>query len=298
MPHDAKGHKRYDFGMKRLRGIGFGVAIVALTVGIIAGVVTAVQHIPKPAKKIEWVRRADSIIVQMKDVGGLPQPEIADRATVPNFTLYGDGTLIFTQPSERGQFSSTPLRQATMSADYMQHLLKFIDDEGFLSFNYEQPKLGVYDFPTTFLYVNTKESANAVRAYALDAAVAGDAGKEWDQFHKLQEIKDWLDNIASAAAEDGSATEYSYDAILLAAQKIPASTTLLPPGAWPFQDISLSAIVGNNISGERQLSGEQARQIAEVLNKGDFFLQGDQFAVFYRPVLPYEENFPEFDTTE
>ena len=294
MPHVAEATQAAmmrTMGGRAVFGVLLGVAIV------IAAIVLGKRFLPDPDEQMEWVRREDAVIVQMKNVGGLPQPEALDRATVPGFTLYGDGTLFFTQPSERGQFSSTPLRKATLTTDYMDRLLKFIEDQGFLNFSYEQPKLGAYyDFPTTYLYVSTKEAANAVSAYALDSAAPAD--KEWDQFRKLQEIKSRLDNIASAAT-DGAAPAYTPEAIVLFAERAAAASGTVAV-EWPFADIDLARIAPESGVGERRIEGDQARAVlssATPIN-GGFFTQGAQrFLVAYRPVLPYEENFPEFETT-
>ncbi len=269
--------------------------IVALTMGVIAGVVTGIRHIPRPAKKIEWVQSDASIIVQMKDLGGLPQSDVMDRLTVPDFTLYGDGTLVFTRPSERGQFSRTPLQHATLPSDTVRDLLKSITDTGFFTFNYGQPRLGVYDVPTTYLYANTKDTANAISAYALDTVPP--TGTEWNQFRKLREIKARLDTITNDAIASGTATLYTPNAVVLLVQLTPPISGPVPL-EWPFADIDLGSIAPESGVGERRIDGDLAR---EVLNRmtpiGDvFFLQDAHlYSVGYRPVLPHEDNFPEFE---
>jgi hypothetical protein len=213
---------------------------------------------------------------------------------VPDFTLYGDGTLIFTQPSERGQLSNTPLLQTKLTQDYVQDLVEWITDTGFLNFSYEQPKLGVYDVPTMYLYVSTKETSNAVSAYAIDSAAPADA--EWDQFRKLQEIKDRLDNIAFAAV-DGAAADYAPQAIVLFAELTPPISVPFPL-EWPFAEIDLADIAPESGIGERRIEGDRAKAImnSATPNNGGIFMQSARlFSVFCRPVLPYEENFPEFE---
>ncbi len=276
-------------------GVLLGIAIV------VVAIIVGSRWLPKPEKKIEWVRQADAVIVQMKTVGGLPQPGLMARPTVPDFTLYGDGTVIFTQPSKRGQFAPPLLLQAQLPADSMRDLLTFIDATGFFSFTYDQPRLGFYDFATTYLYASTKGQANAVSAYALDSARP--ARPEWDQFRKLREIKSRLDATANNTVAAGAAITYTTDAIVLSVQYDGPASPIVSAAArrpleWPFADIDLASIAAATGFGERHIKGDQAQAIlnsATPINGGFFIQAGRDFWVFYRPVLPYEENFPEFE---
>jgi hypothetical protein len=281
--------------MQRVRGLAFGLLIVALTIGVIAGVVTGIRHIPRPAKKIEWVQSPESVIVQMKDLGGLPQSDVMDRLTVPDFTLYGDGTLVFTRPPKRGQFSRTPLQHATLPSDTVRDLLKSITDTGFFTFSYGQPRLGVYDVPTTYLYANTKDAANAISAYALDTVPP--TGTEWNQFRKLREIKARLDTIANDAIASGTATLYTPNAVVLLVQLTPPISGPVPL-EWPFADIDLGSIAPESGVGQRRIDGDLALGILNSATpiKGDLFVQrAHGFTVDYRVALPHEDNFPEFE---
>jgi len=63
-------------------------ALLAIAVVGLAGC------LPKPEEPIEWLEREDAVIVQMKTVESA-ESELAQRLAVPDFTLYGDGTLIY-----------------------------------------------------------------------------------------------------------------------------------------------------------------------------------------------------------
>jgi hypothetical protein len=301
MPHAAKGHKRYDFGMRTLRGIGFGLGIVALTVGVIAGVVTAVQHIPRPEKKIAWVKRPDSIIVQMKNVGGPYKLGFVDPA--PSFTLYGDGTLIVSEVSQAcgtvsGSCSEYTLLQSHLSDHDIQELLDFIDGTGFLGFSYEQPVPPVSDAVTTYIYVSTKLAANAVRASALGWEQSGQA---WSEFGKLKTIDQRLQDLRNATAQHTTRHEPAEGELDIVPQ---VANDLTGVPEWPFPQFDISAATsGEGSVGHLRLSSDKLEELrltdpSTTQCWCPVQQAGRAFNVFYRPVLPYEEHFPEFDTTQ
>jgi hypothetical protein len=265
---------RAIFGLLLGFAIVFGVAFWARTC------------LPEPGGSgVEWLHREDVIVVQMNESMG---SFLFDN---PDITLYGDGALLVKDEEEPTRFIQTMVSSGTM-----RNLLAFIEDQGFFNFDYEQPTAPVTDSPTTYIYVSTKLATNAASAYALGWE-GSDRGNEWDQFRRLTKIATKIENVAGAARRSPAARDYSYDAIVLSVQKISRNTSLpdLSPKEWPFPDIDLTAMVGDGIFGERQFGGEQAHQIVDTLDKDSLFLQRDRFAVYYRPVLPYEENFPEFE---
>lgn len=273
--------------MKSMARVTF-LAIVLLGLSLAA-------CLPKPEKKIEWLRLKDAVIVQMKEAGGLPEPELFIRATSPDFTLYGDGRLIVKDDS------TIPPRlvERALSDDEIQDLLEFIDDRDYFDFNYEQPRLGVFDFATTFLYVNTMQAANAVSAYAL--TVEPPDGGEWEQFRRLQAIRKRLVTIAGEALTSGEATDFEPEAFVLIVQAFPPAISGPVPAEWPFTAIDLASILSGEEIGERRLAGETAQDVVATLSNTDsvLFLQdGQRFQVAYRPLLPYEEHFPEFETPQ
>jgi hypothetical protein len=289
MPHDAKGHKRYDFGMRRLRGLAFGVIVVALTVGVIAGVVTAVQHIPRPATKIEWVQRADAIIVQRKTVEPA-QGGFSSWTALPDFTLYGDGTLILASPKD-----PTELAQTRLPEDAVRDLVEFVDGTGFFNFdfNFAQPNPTVLGHEKiTYLYVALKDRANAVAVYAIATDVPN--GNDWVQFRKLHEINERLNAIDPAALGGDAPMPYHPDAFFLFVQPTYDAGVAGSP-EWPFGEIDLNAIAPTSSGQHRRIEGDTARFFVGADCPGSF-KQGDRyFFVCYRPALPYEEAFPEFE---
>jgi hypothetical protein len=246
--------------------------------------------IPRPDDPAEWVAQPDAVIVQMKTV----YPGVDVSNMVPDLTLYGDGALIM-----RNDEGGLPYRlfDAKLSTGEVRSLLKFVNGTGFFNFNYEQPEPErTTDRPTTYLYVQTKEAANAVSAYALDSVLPDDAGKEWAQFRKAQEIKSRLDEIAREAMANGPS--YTPEAILITVERPPPISVeqILPQ--WPFSDIDLDALAPESGTAERRIEGAAAREVLDrmsPINGGSFLQGGQRFQVALRPLLPYEEHFPEFE---
>jgi len=295
MPEGGWGHKPYTsiMGGRAVLAAILGAAVAAIAVSL-AG------RLPKPQDDIEWLQREDAVIVQMRASGGLPEPAAANLARVPDFTLYGDGTLIVTDPAERGQFDRGPLFETTLSSGAVADLLEYLGSTGFLDFNYEQPRLGYYDFPTTYLYVNTKQGANAVGAYALEPDLPADLSAQWDQFRGLQAIKSRLDTIAAGALA-GEAQDYQPEAILLIVQPDHSKEAGPSPTEWPFPELDLAAMLSDEAVGTRRVDGETAQAVTATLRQAGtatFLHNGRAFSLGYRPVLPYEEHFPEFEAPQ
>jgi len=271
-----------------------GRALFGLLLGfaMVFGVVYwARTCLPTPGDDVEWLQREDAIIVQMKEAGGFDLSGAGDfmTAEVPDITLYGDGTLLV-----KDEENPVRLIQTNVSSGNIRSLLGFIEDQGFFGFNYEQPEPFVTDQSTTYIYANTKLAANAVKAYALSEHT--DEDDRWGQVRRLSKIAARIEGVAGAARGNAGARDYLYDAIVLGVQKISPTAELPQPKEWPFPDIDLTAMVGDGIFGERQFSGEQADRIVEALAANQLFSQGSSWYVMhYRPVLPYEENFPEFE---
>ena len=278
--------------MKRVMSLRKGLpALLAIAVVGLAGC------LPKPEEPIEWLEREDAVIVQMKTVESA-ESELAQRLAVPDFTLYGDGTLIYSTDGA-GQ---TQLLQAKLPEDAVRDLLEFIVDKDFLVFGYQQPTPErETERPTTYLYVHTKLEANAVGAYALDSVLPEDAGKEWEQFSRLQEITERLDSIAGGTEGPSG---FVPKEVLLVVQPTDPPEVVGSVAEWPIAGIDLAAIApaGSGLV-ERRIDGSEAGQAYDGIILGATqasvvgpFRQEDRyFFVGLRPILPFEEHFPEFE---
>ena len=226
--------------------------------------------LPKPDEPVEYLQQPDSIIIQMRVVD-LAASDLEQRFSLPTFTLYGDGTLIYAPASEPSR-----LLVSELPGDAVRELLDSIVDAGFLDFSYQQPEPDGRDRqPTTFVYAHTLDLANAVSAYALDTSLPPDAGDEWDQFRALGEIAERLRAVDPAALGGSEPERFVPDAVIR------------------FQRSGSEGEYSETL-----IEGAEAVALAnQLMSEGIVVYQNPTEAggTGYLPILPYEENFPEFD---
>jgi hypothetical protein len=217
------------------------------------------------------------------DVGGgfLSTPH-----DLPEFTLYGDGTLLLAEEPDGNR-----IVQAHLPKGAITDLLEFIEGTGFFNFSYEQPELPVTDVATTYFYVNTREAANAVSAYGL--GMDAPEGDEWEPFRRLASIAARIEEVASGVATESYTPTTGELTILPQADAVAASEP------WPFPQIEILAAGSNGPAtydlDEQELAELRLDDPAATMCWCPVQYLGSVLNVSYRPVLPYEDNFPEFD---
>ncbi len=260
--------------------------------------------LPQPDEPVEWVRRPESIVIQVMALHD-PASELEQRVVVPEFTLYGYGALIFTRPDAEGR---PRLLQAELPGDAIRDLLEFIVDDGFLDFFYDQPSpASGADLPATFIYVNTIGGANSVRTVGLGAVPLEESGEEFDDLRRLEEIVRRLNNLDPEAVGGEIEGEFSPETLLLHLTRMGEPPYEFTPTFLPPSEIDLAKIVpAGSAPVEHRVEGALAGEILRWLNRltdrpepnpwSVFLEQGDgTYIVTFAPVLPFEENFPEFD---
>ena len=257
--------------------------------------------LPQPDEPVEYLQQPDSITIQIRVVD-LSASDLEQRLAVPEFTLYGDGTLIYT--TER---APSRLLQTKLPDDAVRELLEFIVDAGFLNFSYRQPEPDWRDRqPTTFIYAHTLALANAVSAYAVDTNLPPNAGDEWDQCRALREIAERLRAVDPVALGGSKPVEFVPEAIVLQVRSFGEPPYEGDPDFVSANEINLAEIVPLGSAPtehlvEGQLAGELWGNFGAVSNGHvppvvSPIEQGDRnFLIRFLPILPYEENFPEFD---
>jgi hypothetical protein len=287
---------RREIGVSRraLALAGVGTLMVAAVAGALVWALLAGR-----GERLGYPSSPDAIIIQVKTTSYATwDPWLAERLNLPQFTLYGDGTLIF---RERGELGFAPQAMyIRVSDDTIRDLLQFMVDEGFMTFAGEQPRPEGQLRPTTHVYARTSETANTVSAYALDSELPLDAGEEWAQFWRLQFIVERLHDAARTAALDSSLTEeFLPTALLLIVEPCDTPVKGSSTEYWPFRDIDLAQIAPPG-------SGRVEHRIESDLGYSRWMFRGTMsqmsmkhgdrfFNVYARPLLPFEESFPVFD---
>ena len=116
---------------------------------------------------------ASDIVLRLDESGGFVPAEFL-AAHVPQFTLYGDGTVVFVSSTEAlperndGVITGQPVKTATLSEDQVQQLLEFALRDGGLGAaraEYQNPL--VADAPTAVFTVNADGATKTVSVVAL-----------------------------------------------------------------------------------------------------------------------------------
>ncbi len=124
---------------------------------------------------------ATDILLRYEEGGGFIMPSFL-AASVPHFTLYGDGTVIFRNPmlevppGEGSVFMANPMRTAKLSEEQIQDLLLLALSEGGLATarpNYTNDM--VADASTAVFTIEAGGIKKSVSVYALGTDVQGDA---------------------------------------------------------------------------------------------------------------------------
>jgi hypothetical protein len=279
--------------MELVATVGKWLILLAIPVATFLAVAFLMFWRPEPDEPVEYLAREDAVLVQMVTVAsGLPFD-----MTVPEFTLYGDGTLIYLRESAEGQ---SQVIRAKLPGNAVQDLLQDAVGQGFMDFQYDQPRIdSVQDEETTYLYIQTKEAANAVSAYALALAGQPEAsGDEFGEFRRISELRQTLQELDPEEVGGETMAQFEAEAVLITAFEDDTSQSAVPVPDWPVASIDLASIAGSSQS-PSLVAGEAALQVQELAPPepliGLYRQDGRFFGVGYRPVLPFEEHFPEFD---
>lgn len=231
---------------------------------------------PTPSDPVQYLHREDSIIIQVLSIDA-DSPKLDRALAVPEFTLYGDGTLIYKSVDADG----TRLLETKLPEDAVQQLLEDIVDEGFLDFLYDQPAPVSATSLTTFVYVQTRDLANAV-SFRSAADPQEDTDKE---YRSVLQIVATLRSLDPVALTGGESTAYVAEQYVRVNQPLDESSE---PSEQIFDAAEITVIFAPK--GVLKVTLEDFA-VPIVTNTEGRPPQKIAFA----PLLPYYENFPEFD---
>jgi hypothetical protein len=232
-----------------------------------------------PDDPVEYLHEGTIVLLQLQEV-----PDGVDtHRSVPLLTLYGDGTVIFVD-------DAGALMQATLSDDDVEGLLESVVDAGFLDFDYDQPLPdSAAPEPVTYLYVQTRDGANAVKARGLGTA-ASVVGDEFAEYRAIQDLRDDL-----VAFEPGEAAPFQAQTTLVWAEPVDDAGE---SSEWPYVEVALADIARDSADGDASsITGDAGAELAGSSALNALYRQeGLAYRVSFRPLLPHENAFPEFDS--
>ncbi len=195
---------------------------------------------------LEHETGATDVLLRYEEGGGFMMASFA-ATIVPNFTLYGDGTIVFRDPTEDfppaegSVFKSPPMQTAKLTEEQIQDLLRTALDEGGLAIaraRYDNDM--VADASTAIFTITVGGQTKTVSVYALGMDVQGQAdAAARAAFVKLASTLTTIDEGGVVTATDYVPT--AYRGVLMEAPGIQAPDIR----AWPWPDIDVADFKAN-----------------------------------------------------
>jgi hypothetical protein len=159
---------------------------------------------PAPSLEVAHATAATSVVLRKDTGGGFVAPGFL-LTEVPEFTLYGDGTIVYRDPAATpptplpdGASPLTPFRTARLTEDAVQALLKFaLGPSGLGVARSEYPAIGIADAGETSFTVAAGGVEKTVRVGAL-GFTGGRPGPDDAARAAFVGLADRLDRIGSA----------------------------------------------------------------------------------------------------
>jgi hypothetical protein len=240
------------------------------------------------------------VILRAEQAGGFTAPAF-QLTRVPEFTLYGDGTVLYQlpfDPNDAAPVGPPRLAMAALDAEQMDALLAFAINAGGLGgakAQYINPL--VADAPDTIFTIATDDVAKVVTGQALgfDDPNNPDVGNpDAPAMKALKALYDTLvpfgDQVARGSATDAGLYEpTAYRATLQEGQ---AQGEMVD---WPWTDVTLDDFVSNPDSSFRvaTLTSDQAAALSATPQGGLFSVAVSgpdrvPYQISLRPLLPEE----------
>lgn len=192
-----------------------------------------------PLATIEHPTGATDVVLRYEEGGGFVMPGFL-ASQIPHFTLYGDGTVVFRDPSEEAPpaqgsvFINHPAKTARLTEDQVQELLAFaLGDGGLAAARAEYRNDMIADASTAIFTIDAGGLQKAVSVYALglEGGEIPDAPAR-AAFQRLAKRLVTLDEGGIVAAEPY--VPEAYRAVLFEAPGAVAPDLR----AWPWPDLT------------------------------------------------------------
>ena len=241
---------------------------------------------------------AKEVVLRVNSGGGFVTVEYNLRS-VPQFTLYGDGTIIVTGPTTMiYPGAALPNLQTTkVSEETMQAMLSAAQEAGLFANGVDYGRPGITDMPTTTVTVNVDGTTYESNLYALSTDAAG-GDLTMEQQQARAEIATLVGRLNGVESFQQGLQWASYQFTSLAAFSTPAVTggggDVQPNKLdWPLGDLGTlgeatqpegfrkAVVTGADLEKLRPLF-DQTTEIT-IWNSG-----GKEYNVIFRPLLPDE----------
>lgn len=235
------------------------------------------------------------IIIQMFNTGGI-MSDIMEKTRVPDFTLYGDGRLIYTRLDE---VQNVQLMETKVTPEYIRFLIGLFEKENFFQLNENYLNVTIPDLHTTHFVVNLNQRKKKVSVYGLTlAAQQGMIPRNITALHRrLSEF------MPESEEKEYVPTKISLFVHEVSRESIGRDMKIEP---WKVRGIDLRKYAPQEKSlviqyKDTVLEGDDMKNVVNFLkgktlyeNRAGFlqtFFQNHRafFKVAYRPHMPYEQ---------
>jgi hypothetical protein len=241
----------------------------------------------------------NEIVLQVSSGGGFV-PVSYNLTELPQFTLYGDGTVIVTGPMiEIYPGPALPNLQTTrISEEATQEILSAASEAGLFANGVDYGQPGITDVPTTKIVVNADGKTFTSDIYALGME-PGAGGLTMEQQQARAAISDLVGKLNVLTDYEQGQIQweaYAYTALKVFSVAADPNVTLdVPPNelAWPLGDIgTLGEPVMPDGYRSAVISGDDLAKLQPLLAEATqitLWSSGDhQYNLFLRPLLPNE----------
>jgi hypothetical protein len=238
----------------------------------------------------------DAVVLRMEQVGGFVPMEY-NAVRLPQFTLYGDGTVIYQGPPppfDPGAHRE-PLRKATMTEEQIQALLAYaLGRGGLLDARAHYPHPLVADAPSTVFSIN---AGGADKKVTIDALEEGEptAPDDVAERRRFGQLMTTLSTFGEAVVSGEAVAAGEYEPVAYRAAVVEAAGAQGEMRDWPWQDLSPDDFLADQQGGFRtaDLTPEQARALADDPRGGVLavIVTGPDrapYTISMRPLLPDE----------
>jgi hypothetical protein len=255
-----------------------------------------------PGDSIVHPSGADEIVLQVFSHDGFV-PVSYSLTQLPEFSLYGDGTVIVTGPTIAiYPGPAMPNLQTTkISAEAVQAILSAAREVGLFENEVDYGQPGITDMPVTSIVINVNQTTYRSDIYALGME-AGAGGLTMEQQQARAAINDLtgkLGVLTSFQSGEIKWAPYEYSALAIFSQAIDPNTdtdsTEVQPNRieWPLGDPStLGEAVQPEGFRKVVVSGEDLAKLQPLLGEATQITAwtfGDrEYNLYFRPLLPDE----------
>ena len=292
MPNRTSGLRR---ALPALASILMAASLAACAAGV-GGPPPTPSPTPAPSPSVAHSTDPTVVILRVEQAGGFVPPDFIVTRT-PQFSLYGDGTVLFQRPPDPNaglSLGPATLARAQLSDEQMDALLAFALNAGHLADARElYVNNRVADAPDTVFTVSTRPLSKIVTVQALGIG-ADPLDPDATILTALGHLFDLLSNFGAEvqkgnAAAAGTYEPAAYRGILAEGQAQPQAI------AWPWTDLTPADFVASGNFGFKMgvLTPAQAKLLTPTPQGGLFATpitapDKTPYTIALRPLLPDE----------